>query len=173
MIAELDGAILHAFAGWRTPLADHFFLAVTWLGSMWVLFPVSIVLAALRWPSPQTAMLLPGTVLLASVASHLMKLMIDRGRPLLHDALVSMPAEPSFPSSHSTQVAAFAVMMGLLLNTQRRWLVLPALAVAVFLVGVSRLHLQVHWPSDVLAGWLLGGLIAAAVWNGFGGVSGR
>lgn len=173
MIAELDKTILHAFSGWRSPLTDHFFLTITWLGSLWVLLPASLVLAALRWPSSQAALLLPGTLLLASIASHLMKLMIDRSRPLLHDALVSMPAEPSFPSSHSTQAAAFAVMTALLLNAQMRELALPALAITVLMIGVSRLHLQVHWPTDVLAGWLLGGLIAAAVWHGFGRVAGR
>ena len=65
MIAELDKTILHAFAGWRSPLTDHFFLTITWLGSLWVLLPASLVLAALRWPSSQAAWLLPGTLLLA------------------------------------------------------------------------------------------------------------
>lgn len=168
MIAEIDKAILHVAANWRNPLVDNLFLAITWLGSLWFLVPASLALGALRWPAPRTWLLVPGTVLLASAISHLLKVLVDRDRPLLYESLVRMPAEPSFPSSHSTQAAAFAVMMALLLPPESRNQALPILAVAVLLVGGSRLYLQVHWPSDVLAGWVLGGLVAALVWYGFG-----
>jgi undecaprenyl-diphosphatase len=93
-----------------------------------------------------------------------MKQALGRERPLLHPALADfIRFDWSFPSGHATHAAAFSLILWLLARetgVARHWL--PLLAFVVMLgVALSRLYLQVHWPSDVLAGVLL-----ATVWAG-------
>lgn len=160
MTGGFDASLLGIFHDLRSPGADGFFLAATWLGSLWLLLPPSIVAAIV-----QRRMLLPLALLLASGASHAIKLAVARNRPGLHETLVALPADLSFPSAHSAQAAAFAVAVALAFPAWRRWPALLVLTALVVLVGLSRLHLQVHWPSDVLAGWALGVLMALLAWR--------
>ena len=94
------------------------------------------------------------------VVSTLMKHGFDRPRPDLvpHGSYVYTS---SFPSGHSMLSAVTYLTCGVLFaraHTQRRmraFAIIGAIALT-FLVGISRVYLGVHWPSDVLAGWCLG-----------------
>lgn len=104
------------------------------------------------------------TTLLALLLSSGLKAALDRARPDLvpHKTQVH---SPSFPSSHAMHSAAtYLTLAGLLARfQQRRRLQLFVLAVAVVVVlavGVSRIYLGVHWPTDVLGGWVFGSGIA-------------
>jgi len=102
------------------------------------------------------------------VLSSTMKLYIARGRPevVSHLAIVT---SPSFPSGHATFAAVIYLTLGALLArfTERRqtrvYLVVLALLLT-FLVGVSRLYLGVHYPTDVLEGWCVGLVWALSCW---------
>jgi undecaprenyl-diphosphatase len=164
LVGLVDRGVLGWFAGLRAPLLDGIFVAVTWAGSLWLILPASLALAILAWRRERigAAWLLALGPLGASLATWVIKLAVMRPRPDAFDAVAAMPADPSFPSGHTAQAAAFA--LACLLAAGRAaspgWL---AAAVAyVTLVAASRLYLQVHFPSDVLAGaafaalWLLG-----------------
>jgi undecaprenyl-diphosphatase len=109
-------------------------------------------------------------VLGGSVLSMSLKIVFDRPRPDLvpHASYVS---SASFPSGHSTiAVVAYLTLAALAVpracsRCLRSYLYLLA-AVLIVLVGVSRVYLGVHWPTDVLAGWTLGALWAACCWFG-------
>ena len=148
---------------------DSFFLAVTWLGSLHVLLPAALAVAALPVAgSRRYEFLLPVASLgLSVVLVHLLKLLVRRPRPQVEQLLVSLPADWSFPSAHTAQAAAFFLAVALIARHQLP--PRPAIAAAVValvvivLVGWSRVHLQVHFLSDVVAGGLLGTLVAAGV----------
>jgi len=71
--------------------------------------------------------------------------------------LIARPLDASFPSGHTA--VSFAAVCALWAERSRLWI--PALALAL-LLAFSRLYLYVHWPSDVLAGAVLGGLLGLA-----------
>jgi undecaprenyl-diphosphatase len=102
------------------------------------------------------------------VVSTVLKLGFDRPRPELvpHGQIVYTS---SFPSGHSMLSAVVFLTLGALLASGQRNLRLRAylIALAVFLttmVGVSRVYLGVHWPTDVLAGWTAGAAWALLSW---------
>jgi len=98
---------------------------------------------------------------------HTVKLIIRRPRPDSPELLVQMPADWSFPSAHTAQATAFFLVVALV---ALRSLPLPTACItaavsALVIVGVgwSRVYLQVHYLSDVLAGFLLAVLLVAAI----------
>lgn len=162
----LDRMMLETFAALHGPAPDGLFRAVTWLGSSYFLIPATILtmaaLAARRqWAA---ARLLGLTYFGAALTTWLLKAVIGRERPEISSAWVEIPLDGAFPSGHATHAAAYALGLWLLMARYRpRWRV-PAgiiLGAPVLLVATSRLYLQVHWPSDVLAG-----LLVAAMWTG-------
>ncbi len=141
---------------------DRWMPALTWLGSLAVLLPVTALATLVLWRGRhrREARFLVLALLGASVLSHLTKLMVMRPRPDLFPVWIDMPADWSYPSAHAMQITGLAVAVVFVAARRRALWVLP-LGSAVLLVGLSRIYLQVHFPSDVLVGTL-----AAALWVG-------
>jgi undecaprenyl-diphosphatase len=100
-------------------------------------------------------------------ATSLLKIFFARTRPeTVHDIYVS---SFSFPSGHTMMSAVTYLTLGALFARELKRPMLKAyvmvLAVGVtLLVGISRIYLGVHWPSDVVAGWALGAAWALLCW---------
>ena len=150
-----DLPVLLSVHGLATPLYDRIMLFFSFLGSRWVMTPldVSIVLALLVWRRRASAVFwglaVGGGVLMNLAAKH----SFARLRPALWPSLAPETTF-SFPSGHAVGSMAFVVALSVLTwHTRWRWPVLICGSVFVFLVGLSRIYLGVHYPSDVIAAW--------------------
>ena len=135
-----------------TRTADH--------GELWII--LALVLLVIRNQRKYGAAVACGLMLDLVSCNLLLKPLVGRIRPFAVNTavelLVKAPLDASFPSGHTA--ASFAAVFALKAAGSPLWK--PALAVAV-VIAFSRLYLYVHWPSDVLAGALLG---AAVGWAG-------
>ncbi|MFI9345364.1 phosphatase PAP2 family protein [Streptomyces sp. NPDC052773] len=128
--------------------------------TMRILCGVTAVALVWRFRAWWTALWLVVTVALGTALQQSVKAAVDRARPVWPDP-VDSAHYAAFPSGHAMSAA---VVCGLLLWLLRRHGVRAALwrtavtvaAVSVLGVGLTRVWLGVHWPTDVLGGWLLG-----------------
>lgn len=117
---------------------------------------------------PRLAVVVLIATLGALGVSHTLKKTIDRDRPDLvpHNSVVYTA---SFPSGHSMLSASTYLTLGALLATAQRRkrikvFILLVCTFVTLLVGISRVYLGVHWPTDVLAGWTAGATWAILCW---------
>jgi undecaprenyl-diphosphatase len=152
---------------------------VTALGGVTVMILVTIVGVLAFWIHRKRwhAGVLAVTVLLADASSELLKHLYARPRPDLvsHGSYVY---SASFPSGHSTLSAATFLTLAMLIsslepNRATKFMVFVLAFMLLLAVGVSRVYLGVHWPTDVLAGWCLGGAWALAAWTALIRIGGR
>ncbi|HYH18854.1 MAG TPA: phosphatase PAP2 family protein [Azospirillum sp.] len=175
--AAIDRALLLALRrsdDLSDPLGPHWLEELgrdfTALGGVGVLTLLTLMVAGyLALHRLRGAMLL----VLASVGggllvSTVMKEIFERPRPDLvpHGSYVYTA---SFPSGHSMMAAATYLTLAALLarvqpNHRLRAYLLGLAVLVTVLVGVSRVYLGVHWPTDVLAGWTVGAAWALVVW---------
>jgi undecaprenyl-diphosphatase len=100
-----------------------------------------------------------------SIAVDVLNPMFDRSRPPHSQALVWIDT-PAFPSTHATTTWALAaaVLVSVVWGTRRRAAVATVvLGGLVVFVGACMVYIGAHWPTDVLAGWLLGGTLGAVI----------
>ena len=158
-------AIDNGVAKWghrhASPLSDHVINAVTQLGSIYTIIALCIVLAVVEtlrqrsvWVVAFIAAVMIGEEILTLTVKHL----DDRLRPTFNPAAATLG--PSFPSGHSATAAAFYATAAFLIGQRRGHLVrgvLAGLAVGIAVaVATSRVLLDVHWLTDVIAGLALG-----------------
>ncbi|MBS7545578.1 phosphatase PAP2 family protein [Ancylobacter oerskovii] len=142
----------------------------TSLGSTAVLATVTLLTAGyLAFDGKRAAALF---VVLATgggmLLSFALKIGFDRPRPDVVDRLVDVHTL-SFPSGHAMGAAVTYLTLGVLIvrTESKRRLKVYVLAVALLLtltIGLSRIYLGVHWPTDVLAGWCAGSAWALLCW---------
>jgi undecaprenyl-diphosphatase len=137
---------------------------VTALGYYWAVIPVLAVAVFLfyRRGWRLSAMLLAVSTGGSIVLTTVLKGVFQRARPELFDSGYQASFY-SFPSGHATVAAGFYGMLTVILAYRMRglarWVVALSGALLVLLIGFSRLYLGVHYPTDILAGYL-----AALLW---------
>jgi len=154
---------VHQFAADRlTPVI----IFISFLGSTIFLTSLSfVILLIFIWLRRyRSAILFSATMLGSSILNYGLKIAFARTRPIPYFDLPP-PASFSFPSGHALCSACFYGVLAWLFatrteNRSSRILVWIATGVMIFLIGLSRIYLGVHYPSDVIAGYL-----AACVWT--------
>ncbi len=143
---------------------------LTSLGSTSVLiFAVAVSIVYLLLAGrPSLAVFILVAVVGGQLLSSVLKLGIERPRPELVPHLAQVYTL-SFPSGHAMLSAVTYLTLGSLLarampSRALKVYVMAVAVVATLLVGVSRVYLGVHWPSDVLAGWCAGSAWAMLCW---------
>ncbi len=166
--------IFHAYVGEADPSAHiwsrDIMRDVTSLGGYPTLLLVSIgaFLVLLengrRWEAFLFAVVAIGN----QTSIEIVKSLVNRVRPEYGlDMALTLPR--GFPSGHTAETTAIFGTVALIVtalgtSSELRILSCTVAILISFGVGISRLYLNVHWPSDVLAGWLLGGLWIALAW---------
>lgn len=166
----IDGRLVRAVAADRTASLTSAARLGTQLGSGWLLVGGAVVAAALLLAGhPRRALVLVVALAGAALLGDADKLILERPRPAAGGRLVGVESS-SWPSGHATTTAAGFGALAAVCRRGRFRAVVAGLALALVLaVGASRVYLGVHYPSDVLAGWTLGGLWLAGVLVVLGG----
>ena len=119
-----------------------------------------LILPALYWSINASLGLRVGVILLlSSGVNDAFKLAFHGPRPFWYSPQVKAYAiETSFgvPSGHAQTAAS---VWGMLASGIKKWWAWLVAAIIIFFIGISRLYLAVHFPHDVLVGWLIGGLL--------------
>lgn len=153
-----------------SPRIEEMARDITSLGGFTILTGVSLISLGVAIFSGRTKLALFAllSVIVGMTVMNQLKKGFDRPRPDLveHATLVH---NASFPSGHSMMAAMVYLTLGILLARTQRKKRLRAFIVTISVlitlcVGISRVYLGVHWPTDVVAGWMLGGAWAVGFW---------
>lgn len=185
-VAAWDGRMSEASLGWRSPGWSRVFWVFTLLGDTSVLVALSALVVGLLWVWGRRARatVVACGLLVTWGLVYLAKAVVARDRPRGELALVRPPASHSMPSGHAVVTLVFC---GLLVSLVFSWIdarrgvreaggrragerrvagaavfkscLVAVAGVVVAFVGASRVYLGVHWASDVVAGWCLGGAV--------------
>jgi undecaprenyl-diphosphatase len=152
----IDAALLAWMNDWRSIGLDTFFAAITWLGSLWILLPLAVLIAwaQSRRSSLRVSTFVPVSLLLATALGFITKIMVERPRPQLFSGPIPLPEDWSFPSAHTMQVTAFLLAVMFIAKDKFIFATAAGAALIILLVGTSRLYLQVHFPTDVFFGMI-------------------
>lgn len=156
-----DERALREFQAFQVNWLDNAAVGVSSLGLFYVVLPiVAVMIAALVLNDRRPDAFLVGLSLVPIALNLALKVLIDRPRPDFH-LIGSHATGLSFPSGHS--VFAFVVGGVIIYLAEQcvesmalRRLIQGSMVVLVLAIGASRVYMGVHWPSDVIGGYLFG-----------------
>lgn len=171
-----DTAVLYALWQLHTPGLDALMRGITFLGepSFLIAITIGIGLILLLQRQVVEGIALPISALGATWLNYVLKGVFARTRPELWERSVNVNFY-SFPSGHATVALVIYGLLGYLLaaHLSRRWRlwIVVATVVLILAIGLSRLYLGVHWPTDVIAGyisglvWLIACILSLRLWR--------
>ena len=158
--SEFDRSVSLAIHGLDSPSIHFTMRLFTAIGSLPVVIAVLAlaIISGVRRGEHRAAHCLLAVSVASEVFNWVLKHLVARPRPTLFEEIATLHTY-SFPSGHAMTGAAVYGMIGVVLAREyprfRRQLAV-AVPILVILIGVSRIFLGVHWPTDVLAGWAAG-----------------
>jgi undecaprenyl-diphosphatase len=170
-----DTSILLYLKSLHTPLRDRVMLGFTFLGEPNLLLVIclilGIVLLARNHRSEAATIAITGGGAIG--LNLLLKKLFARDRPQLWERVVDVRFY-SFPSGHAMISMVIYGLLGYFLGTRfpkQRWWIYSLTVVLIAAIGLSRLYLGVHWPTDVIAGytaglvWLITCILSLEIWK--------
>ena len=165
-ISAFDDAVRYFFYELRNPVLTTIFKGITFMGNSEVVTTLAILLILIPFTTKFFGLPAGISALLSDFTNKFIKNQVQRTRPDKSMHLVEQDGF-SFPSGHAMSSLVF---YGTIAYSARRKLkekghpgwanaVTIVLALLIFLIGISRVYVGVHFMSDVLAGWLMGGAL--------------
>lgn len=151
-----DDPILLAIHSTAQPRLDTLASTLTQFGVFWGVFPATLLLMLILFSRREWRSLSYVVVTTAGsiVINRVVKLLLHRVRPTLWTS-PSPEMDYGFPSGHAMSSMTLVAMLVILTwNSRWRWFVLIAGSMFVVAIAWTRLYLGVHYPSDILAGWM-------------------
>ncbi|MEX0748577.1 MAG: phosphatase PAP2 family protein [Candidatus Saccharimonadales bacterium] len=153
----LDKIVLQQIGQSITDSWNRFYsIATRFGGTPFITLATIVLLYVLLWQRwYYRAVFMVVNVVGAGVATTAIKLLVGRERPSLWERIVEETSY-SFPSGHAVGSMALAISLVVICwPTRWRWSVVIFSTLYVLIIGYSRLYLGVHYPTDVIGGWLL------------------
>lgn len=162
-IRQLDTLVIGAVTAARPAWLSVIMIVITNLGDPPVVFAVGVLLTAVLfyYRRRRYAWFAFAAVCLMSLANHVIKGWVRRPRPFIQDPQIT-PLTPaggwSFPSGHASGSmllygTVILITLTLVTRPRARHLLVSLSGALIGLIGLSRIYVQVHFPTDVLAGW--------------------
>ncbi len=156
-----DKIILNLIHKNENPILFPIMKGISFVGSAYFLIPFVLVLVVYNFykKKPYTIKLLLISTLGSYLANFILKNIFNRTRPLDH--FLVEQGGLSYPSGHSMVAMTFYMTLAYLFTKnmrdqkKRNWIYILA-SIMVVLMGVSRLYLGVHWPTDIIGGYSIG-----------------
>ncbi|NHN35268.1 phosphatase PAP2 family protein [Paenibacillus sp. S3N08] len=171
MLIAFDMAMIAFIQGLEHPFLTSIMKAFTTMGSFRVM--TIIALGAIyflykRLHHRMELLLFTGVIIGSSLLNILLKMLFQRERPSLH--LLIQETGYSFPSGHSMSAFSLYATLAFLLwrhvptRSGRTWLVIGG-SITILFIGISRIYLGVHYPSDVVGAYFASGFwVALSIW---------
>lgn len=162
VMVRFDAAVSRFVQSFRNPALSDWFLFMTTFGSMRVYIPLSILLLVYLVIHKRflSALLTVVSLYGADYMNYLLKSWYERPRPDVQTLITA--AGYSFPSGHAMNATAFLGFVSYLAITEYRLtlrlkiILIVISSFIIFSIGLSRVYLGVHYPTDVLAGMIAG-----------------
>lgn len=165
IVKSLDWAVLHFIQdNLRTDILDRVFPIITFLGdhgAVWIL--LAVILLFRRQTRRTAILILIAMAAAALIGTNMVKEFVARPRPCWLDdsvvMLIKVPQDYSFPSGHTMIGTVFCF----LINRTNK-VIGVFCVILMLLIAFSRMYLYVHFPSDILAGLVIGIIFGAVTW---------
>ncbi|MBP2000369.1 undecaprenyl-diphosphatase [Paenibacillus shirakamiensis] len=167
-IRGFDSTVITFVQGWESPWLTYIMKTFTWIGSGIPAALITIVAMFIfyRWLGSRRELWFLAWMAVGSLLLNLMmKSIFQRERPMLHRIVNANGF--SFPSGHAmATLSLYGGLAFLLWKHAPTWMgklmIILFAMVFIFMIGLSRIYLGVHYPSDVLGGYLLSGALLSA-----------
>lgn len=156
-ITNFDNTVYYFVASFISEPLTDIALVITTLGSVYVILPICLITIIVFWKKIE-GISVTINLIISFLANQILKRIVARPRPTEYRIIEELGY--SFPSGHSMVSMAF---YGLLIyfiyrkvkNPYIKWISCTLLTILIFLIGLSRIYLGVHYASDVLAGFCI------------------
>lgn len=160
LLHKFDSNLTHSIQAWPD-WVQPFMMVVTSVGQPAVTLAIAFAISALGLMRANVPLVVSGLVAAGTLGvGTLLKILLHRDRPITDYVLMMRFETFSFPSGHSLgSMVSFGLLAYLLWHfLPHPWglVLIGVLTLLIFFIGVSRIYLGAHYPSDVLAGWLVG-----------------